>query len=198
MGILEFFKRNKISKMELVKTKKPSSEQILFAENVLAIFSPTVEKFGFARHRTEIEKYLTTIIYRKDKQYIKISGSTYPTDYPYSYNIILGEGDSEDFYEWDWNSIALWRMKNKIDPKVKASEFEFPFGKSVKFSLENANIELKKYGLTFLNGDLKLFIEIRKEQNKNREPYKIHSPDKNGKYTTKNEQKSVEQQEKYS
>jgi len=198
MGILEFFKRNKKSKTELVKTEKPSSEQILFAENVLEIISPTIKKFGFTRHRTEIEKYLTTIIYRKEKQYIKISGSTYPTDYPYCYNIILGEGDSEDFYEWDWNSIALWRMKNKIDPKIKASEFEFPYGNSVKFSLENANMELQKYGLTFLNGDLKLFLEIRKEQNKNREPYKIHSPDKNGKYTTKNEEKSVEQQKKYS
>lgn len=198
MKILEFFKRNKKTKTELVKTKKPSPEQILFAETALEIISPTVEKFGFERHRTEIEKHSTIIIYRKDKQYIKISSSTYPTDYPYCYNIILGEGDSEDFYEWDWNSIALWRIKNKIDPKIKASEFEFPNEKSVKFSLENANTELQEYGLTFLNGDLKLFLEVRKEQNKNREPYKIHSPDENGKYRTENEQKSVEQKNKYS
>ncbi|MCD6556669.1 MAG: hypothetical protein J7K64_05685 [Bacteroidales bacterium] len=198
MGILEFFKKNRKSKTEMVRKEKPSPEQILFAETALEIISPTVEKFGFERHRTEIEKHSTTIIYRKDKQYIKISSSTYPTEYPYCYNIILGVGDSEDFYEWDWNSIALWRIKNKIDPKTKSSEFDFPYEKSVKFSLENANTELKKYGLTFLNGDLELFIEVRKKQNENREPYKIHSPDKNGKYTTRNEQKSVEQKKKYS
>tara|TARA_R110001592_G_scaffold349971_1_gene645674 strand:- start:67 stop:663 length:597 start_codon:yes stop_codon:yes gene_type:complete len=198
MGLLEFFKRNKKIKTETVKTKKPSPEQILFAETALTLISPTVEKFGFKRHRTEIEKYSTTIIYRKDEQYIKISGSTYPTDYPYSYNVILGEGDSEDFYEYDWNSIALWRLKSSIDTKVKASEFEFPLASAVKFSLENANSELLKYGQTFLNGDLNLFREVRKEQNKNREPYKIHSPDKDGKYKTTYESKSVEQKKKYS
>lgn len=81
----------------MVKTSKPSPEHTLFADTVLEFISPTVEKFGFVRHRIEIEAYLTTIIFRKDKQYIKVSGSTYPTDYPYSYNIILGEGDSGDF-----------------------------------------------------------------------------------------------------
>ena len=198
MGLLEFFKRNKKLKTETVKAKKPSPEQILFAETALELISPTVEKFGFKRHRTEIEEYSTTIIYRKDDQYIKLSGSTYPTDYPYSYNIILGEGNSEDFYEWDWNSIALWRLKSSIDKNAKASEFEFPNGNAVKYSLENANSELLKYGQTFLFGDLNLFREVRKEQNKDREPYKIHTPDEHGKYKTTNETKSIEQKKKYS
>jgi len=57
MKNLEFFKRNKKSKTELVKTKKPSPEQILFAETALKIISPTVEKFGFVRNRTEIKQY---------------------------------------------------------------------------------------------------------------------------------------------
>ena len=183
---------------ETVKTSKPSPEQTLFAENVLEIISPTVEKFNFVRHRTEIEKYFTTIIFRKNKQYIKISGSTYPTDYPYSYNIILGEGDSEDFSEWDWNAIALWRLKTKIDPKAKAKEYEFPFGDKVKFSVSYANKELLKYGDTFLHGDMTMFYETRSEQNKNREPYKIHTPDKNGNYKTTDEPLSVEQKKKYS
>ena len=93
MGILDFFKRDKKSKTEKVKTNKPSPEQTLFADTVLEIISPTVEQFGFVRHRTEIETHFTTIIFRKDKQYIKVSGSTYPTDYLYSYNIVLGEGE---------------------------------------------------------------------------------------------------------
>ena len=198
MGILDFFKRNKKSKTETVKTSKPSPEQTLFADNVLEIISPTVETFGFVRHRTELEKHFTTIIFRKDKQYIKISGSTYPTDYPYSYNVILGEGDSEDFSEWDWNSIALWRLKTKIDLKAKAKEYEFPYGDKVKFSVSNANKELLKYADTFLHGDMTLFYETRSEQNKNREPYKIHTPDKDGNYKTTDEPLSVEQKKKYS
>lgn len=198
MALLDFFKRNNKAKTETVKTKKPSPEQILFADNVLEIISPSVESFGFVRQRTEIETYNTTIVYQKDKQYIKISGSTYPTDYPYSFNLILGEGDSEDFFEWDWNSIALWRLKAKIDPNLKAQEYSFPMGDKVKYSVINANEELLKYGLAFLNGDLTLFYETRKEQNKDREPYKIHSPDKNGKYQTTDEPKSVDQKKKYS
>src|SRR5688572_3033733 len=184
MGLLDFFKRNKKSKTETVKTRKPSPEQTLFADNVLEIISPTVEQFGFVRHRTEIETHFTTIIFRKDKQYIKVSSSTYPTDYPYSYNIVLGDGDSEDFTEWDWNSTALWRLKKKIDPAVKAKEYEFPLGDKVKFSISNANKELLKYADPFLRGDLTLFYETRSEQNKDREPYKIYTPDKNGNYTT--------------
>jgi len=198
MGLLDFFRRNKKSKTEMVKITKASPEQTLFANTVLEIIGPTVEQFGFVRHRTEIEEYLTTIIFRKDKQYIKINGSTFPTDYPFSYNLILGEGDSEDFFEWDWNSIALWRLKTKIEPTAIAKEFEFPLGDKVKFSLSNANKELLKYAETFLQGNLTLFYETRSDQNKGREPYKIHTPDKNGKYTTTFEQRSVEQKEKYS
>jgi len=198
MKILKFFERNKKTKSETVKTKKPSPEQILFAETVLDIIYPTVEKFGFARHRTEIETYSTTIIFRKDKLYIKVNSSTYPKDYPFFYNIVLGEGDSEDFFEFDWNSIALWYLKKEIEPKLEVKEYEFPIGEKVKYSLKNANEELLKYGITFLTGDLNLFHDTRKKLNKDREPYKIHSPSKNGSYETTDEPKSVEQKKKYS
>lgn len=198
MRLLNFFKRNRKSKTETVKKNNPSPEQTFFAGNVLEIISPTVERFGFARHRIEIEEYFTTIIFRKDKQYIKINGSTYPTDYPYYYNIILGEGDSDNVFEWDWNSIALWRLKAKLDPKAKAKEYEFPYEDKVKFSIANANEELFRYGDPFLRGDLTMFYEIRSEVNKAREPYKIHTPDKDGNYMTIDEPKSVEQKKKYS
>ena len=197
MALLDFFKRNTKAKTETVKTKRPSPEQIIFADTILEIVSPSVESFGFVRRRTEIETYLTTIVFRKDNQYIKISGSTYPTDYPYFYDLILVEGNSEDFIEWDWNSIALWCLKAKIDPNSKAQEYSFPTGDKVKYSVTNANEELLKYGLTFLKGDLTLFYETRREQNKDREPYKVHSPDKNGEYKTTNEPKSVDQKKKY-
>ncbi len=196
MGIFDFIKGNKKAKSE--KTEKPSAEQNLFSEKAMEIVIPTFEQFGFQKHRIEIGKYSSTIIYRKENHYLKISSNTYPRDYPYHYNIILGEGDSEDFFEWDWNSVALWRFKKEIKPELKASEYEFPTDKEIEPSLNNASSELLKYGLTFLNGELELFNKIRKEQNKDREPYKIHSPDKNGNYQTSFEPKSVEQKKKYS
>ena len=145
-----------------------------------------------------MEKNFTTIIFRKDKQYIKISGSTYPTDYPYSYNVILGEGDSIDFFEWDWNAISLWQLKRKIDIRAKAKEYEFPFSSKVKVSVSNANKELLKYGDTFLQGDMTLFYETRSEQNNKKEPYKIHTADKDGNYKTTYDPISVAQKKKYS
>jgi len=182
----------------MVILKKPSLNHIAFTDKALDIFSSEMEKFGFLRHWTEIEPNSTTIVFRKDKQYIKIDGSTEPRDLNDCYNIILGEGDSEDFWEWDWNSIALWRLKQAIDPKAKAQEYSFPFGDKISYSLINAKNELLKYGQTFLNGDLALFHNTRQKQNRSREPYKIHSPDKNGKYQTIDEPKSLEMKKKYS
>ncbi len=198
MGLFDLFKRNKKSKTETVGINKPSPDQTLFGETVLEIIGPTVAKFGFKRHRVEIEEYFSTIIFRKNKQYIKISGTTFPTDYPFNYNLILGEGDSADFYEWDWNSIALWRLKERIDPTAGAKEFEFPFGDEVKHSVSNANSELLRYGDTFLRGDMTLFYEIRSDQNKSREAYKILSRDEDGNYKSTDEPKSVQQKKKYS
>ena len=196
MGIFDFIKGKKEAKSE--RTEKPSPEQKLFSEKAMEIVIPTFEHFGFQKHRIEIGKHSSTLIYRKDKQYLKISSNTYPRDYPYHYNIVLGEGDSEDFFEWDWNSVALWRFKKEIKPELKASEYEFPKDNGIEPSLKNANSELLKYGLTFLNGELDLFYKIRKEQNQNREPYKIYSRDENGKYQTSFEPKSLEQKKKYS
>jgi len=146
----------------------------------------------------EVEEYFTRIIFRNGKLYIRINGTTFPTDYPYHYNLILGEGDSEDFYESDWNSIALWQLKQKIDPDSDAKEFDFPWGDDVKISVSNANRELLEYGDKFLQGDLALFYETRSQVNQAREPYKIHRKDKDGIYKTTNEEKSVEQKKKYS
>jgi hypothetical protein len=198
MNILKFFKQNGKAKNETVETGKASTEHILFAEKTLEILSSNIESFGFERTKTKIEKYFTEIIYKKDKRYIKISGSTYPTDYPYCYNIIFGEGDSENFPETDWNSIALWELKKFIEPNSVAKEYEFPFNEKVKFSLENANVDLLKFGITFLNGEMEKFYEVRKEQNMKREPYKIHSKDENGNYKTEYEKESMMLKQKYS
>jgi hypothetical protein len=180
------------------KTEKPSPEQISFANTVLQIISPNVENFDFVRYRTEISTYSTTIVYRKGKQYIKIYSTTYPTDYPYYYNIVLGEGDSEDVFEYDWNSIAVWAMARIIDPTASVVSYSFPYEDKVRPSVLIANADLINYGNTFLKGDLSIFYEARKAVNQKREPYKIHKSDGKGNYNVIDEPISAEKKKKYS
>lgn len=196
MSQFNFFKRKK---KETQKVKEyPSPEQQEFFDAAISIFTPFLIEDGFVLTKTEINQYSSIITFRKNTQYIKINSSTYPRDYPYSYNIILGDGDSENFFECDWNSIALWRLKQKIEPAAEVQEYSFPYGDKIIYSLIHAKSELIKYGYKFLKGDLTLFLDARKEQNLNREPYKVYSPDKNGNYHTSFEQKSVEMKKKYS
>ena len=196
MGIFDFIKGKKKTKSVIIEN--PSPEQKFFSEKAMEIVVPTFEQFGFQKHRIEIGQYSSTLTYRKGKLYLQLASNTHPRDIPSYYNIVFGEGDSEDFWEYDWNAVALWRFKREIEANSNASEYKFPKIDAIETSLKTANSELLKYGTTFLNGELDLFYRIRKEQNKNREPYKIHSPDKNGNYKSTFDPKSSEQKKKYS
>lgn len=196
MGIFDFIKGNKKVKSE--KTEKPSLKQKLFSEKAMKIVIPTFEKFEFKKHNIEIGKGFSTITYRKKEQYLKISSTTHPKDYPHSYWISLGEGNSEDIFEYDWNSVTLWDFQKEIKPNQELSNNDFPIESELKSSLENAKTELLEFGETFLKGDLSLFYKIRKERNEKKEPYKIRKINKNGKYVLIDEPKSLEQKKKYS
>jgi hypothetical protein len=196
MGILDFFRKRK-------QPCDESWEQKVFAGNVLLILAPTVKGFGFKEIISKSDKYSTTIVFRKKKQYIKISSTSYPTDYPYYYNVILGEGDSNNFFEYDWNSIAIWRLAQIVEASKNISAYNFPVGdplfeSTIKLSLENANKHLLEYGIDFLEGDLTLFYQARKKLNQDRESYKISKIGKTGVYETTSEPKSTKQKKKYS
>jgi hypothetical protein len=196
MSLFDFFRRKKKEPQD--ESENPSLEHQAFCDTAVNIFTPLLIQKGFSLTKKEVKKYFTGLTYRKGTQYIKINGSTYPTDYPYSYNIVLGDGDSENFFEYDWNSIALWRLKSKIDPTVKAKEYSFPFENQISYSLTHAKDELIKYGDTFLNGDLTLFVEIRKSQNQEREPYRISYVDENGNRQITHDEESAKKKKKYS
>ncbi|HTI61021.1 hypothetical protein [Mucilaginibacter sp.] len=199
MGIFDLFKRNK----KTIRNERSSSEQVAFAESVLLIISPTIEKFGFKRVEKTIKEYSTTITFRKRDQYIKVENSSYPTDYPYYYFIVLGEGSSDDFFEYDWNSVSLAALANIVDPTSDEISYWFPLGDSkfaetIKESIEKANQDILKYGATFLDGDLSMFYQARKKANEGREPYKISKMDENGAYQTTLDPESAAQKKKYS
>ncbi len=171
MRIFDFFKKK--SKVTIEEDEKPSNEQNHFAEVVMEIIAPTIEKFGFELYKTEIKKYSTNITWKKEKLFVKVSSTNYPTDYPYFYNLIFGETDSDNFFETDWNSIALWKFKNEINPEHKEFEYSFPIGDQIMPSIKKANTELEKYADCFLNGNLELYHKLLAEQNRKREGYKI-------------------------
>jgi hypothetical protein len=198
MNKIEYFNRNKKLKSEKIKLLKASQEHLNFVNYALEIFSTPLEEYGFIRQKTEIEQYFSSITFKKLTSYIKIQSTTHPRDMNDCYNIILGDGDSEDFYELDWNSVSLWKIKKFLEPNVNAHEYSFPHGEKAEYSLKNGLNELLKYGQTFINGDLNTFVEVRKNYNKNREPYKIYEPGKNGSYIKKDEPISVEKKKKYS
>lgn len=198
MRLFNFFKRKNKSKQEKqVSDEKPSDHELAFAQAVLDIIGPTIEKNGFVLHSKEIKQYSTNLTWRKKKQYIKVNSTTFPTDYPYYYNIVLGEGDSDDFFEYDWNSVAIWALARVSNPDTEIVSYDFPYDDKIKSSVETAHSHLLTYGQTFLNGDLSTFYAARKMVNKDREPYKIYTPDKDGNYQTIFEPKSVEQKKKY-
>ncbi len=203
MGLFGFFRKNRRRGENAIVTENPSPEQTAFAESVLSIIAQTMAEGGFKRDKVEIKTYSTTIVFRKGKRYVKISSTSYPTDYPYHYDLDLGEGDSDNFFEYDWNSVSLARVAKIIDPHKKIDNYNFPVGdpafeKKIKFSVENTNRDLLKYGASFLEGDLSIFYQARKEVNIEREPYKISVPDKNGVRKTTYEPISMKQKKKYS
>ena len=180
-----------------MRNEKPSIEQEKFTEVILKIISPEVERFDFKLHKKEVKTYSTTIVWKKKNQYVKVNSTSYPPDGLY-YNIILGEGDSDDFFEYDWNSVAIWALAQIISPKSKVISYDFPFDDGIEPSVKNANKDLLLYGETFLKGDLTVFYEARKKINKKRKPYKIHKLDETGKYSTEDEPTSAEKKKKYS
>jgi len=172
MGIFDFLKFNGNS--------KPSKMHIRFSKSALEIIGTLVEQNGFTFHRKTIDKYSTNILWRNDKRYVRVFATDFPTDYPYYFSIKLGEGDSEDFFEYDWNSISILEIGKIKEPNKKFAELDFPKISEMQESLEFAKSQLSEFGTEFLNGNLDLFYKVRKLANGERKPYRIIKKDADG------------------
>ena len=173
MGIFDFLKPGDNS--------KPSRKHISFSNLALEIIGNRLEQNGFEFYRKKVEAYFTTIIWKKEKQYVKLSASDFPTDYPYTFDIILGEGDCDDFFETEWDSISISDIQRLTEPNRKYKGYDFPKKREFRAVLEKAKNELIEFGNGFLNGDLELFYEARIQANGKNKPEKIIKKDKNGK-----------------
>ncbi len=172
MGLFDFLKFN--------RKPKPSKKHIRFSKAVLGIIGTFVQEYGFKFHRKTIDKYSSNIIWRNDQLYIRFFATDFPTDYPYHFKILLGHGDSEDFFESDWNSISILEIERIMNSNKKQSEFDFPKASETQKSLEFAKNKLSKHGKEFLNGNLELFYKVHKLIKGEQKPYRIIKTDSNG------------------
>jgi hypothetical protein len=119
---------------DIFKKEKQSKDLKLFADEVLNIFNEPMHRHGFKLQLKKIEEYFCTIIYTKGDNYIKIFANIHWHDYPSNYNIILGDGKTE-WPDYDWNSVALWRIKKHIDPSTDAKEYSLLKFDGIEYSL---------------------------------------------------------------
>ncbi len=173
MGIFDFLKPRNNS--------KPSRKHISFSNLALEVIGNPLEENGFEFYRKKVETYFTTIIWTKEKQYVKLSASDFPTDYPYTFDIILGEGNCDDFFESEWDSISISDIQKLSEPNKKYNGYDFPKKSKFRESLEKAKTDLSEFGNGFLNGNLELFYKARILTNGENKPEKIIKKDKNGK-----------------
>ena len=136
-------------------------------------------------------------LFVNEERYVKVSASIHPLDTPYVFGVALGEG-STAFPESDWNSIALWSLRNAIEGSDAGRNYSLLPPRLLLEQLGKARDELLHFGKDFLEGELQLFRQVRAEQNRARRPYQIHSPDENGAYSARDEPFSAQLKEKYS
>jgi hypothetical protein len=162
-------------------------------------FSILVEEYEFKLIKNSIwDDWFYDATYQKENLYIRIDANTHPRDYPMYFNIILGEGKIE-WPDTDWNSVALWHIAKQIEPNIKINEYQLEDDQQyLEKLIHKAKDDLVKYNGGFLEGTLELFFRVRKIMNKNREPYKIHTSNKDGTYSTHDDKESLKLKKKYS
>ncbi|HQX16332.1 MAG TPA: hypothetical protein PLA27_07895 [Anaerolineales bacterium] len=184
-----------------MRTTKETTK--LYKKLIIDEFDSFLKDVAFKKIRYQAHDDGFSIIYRREERYVLFRGSLDFRDFPYSYDIILGNG-SHSFPEGDWNAIALWRIirdnskedyeKYNIISSINLNDSISQIAEKIKASREL----LEEYGEKFLNNNLVEFQAVRSVQNKGREPYKIYSPDKDGKYKMQYEEISSRLKEKYS
>jgi hypothetical protein len=111
------------------------------------------ENYGFILDRTIIDKYSFEFVFKYNTLYVKLKGSSYPRDYPFYINVIVGLG--KDFYpESDKNSVALWEiMRYNGDKNAKEYDFNILYEE-----------DFTKKLLTDIDNNILPFLREKKEE----------------------------------
>ena len=160
------------------------------------VFTESLLEFGFTTSKTEKDKFFVKRYFACNDRYIAVSLNFHPRDGQPYLNLILGEG-SLNWPDSDWNSIALWHLQNHISASTTGSEYVITLD-NAEDQLRKAQKDLLAYHAGFLTGNLAVFNLVRKQVNSARTPYQILTPDKDGKYSTRDEETSKKLKAKYS
>jgi hypothetical protein len=166
-------------------------------------FKSYLETLGFKRTKNEADEDGFSIIYRNGESYVHSGGTLHPHDHPFYFWLTFGRG-SDQMPECDWNSTALWRMIQPVsseDHEEHATLYDIPDGITPAQIEEKIRIIKRlceQYGDGFLSGDLSLFKKVRAAMNKDREPYKVYSPNSDGTYSMDYDAESSKLKDKYS
>jgi predicted HNH restriction endonuclease len=163
----------------------------IFYKAAFTIFDKVLMDYGFKVGRKKISKFSIDKVYTNGDRYVRLFVEVDSSSYPPPLNIILGQGSIE-WPDCDWNAIGFWRLKKEL----MTAEIEEKDEISTS-DLNKLAIELITYAEGFLKGDLTLFYKLRKEQNINREPYKVSRQTEDGGQELTIDEKSIQLKEKY-
>lgn len=174
-------------------------KQFMQGFEVLALdtFQMPLADYGFLCTICTSSELGCKMVFVNAERYVQISASVHPLDRPYVFVVALGEG-AVTFPASDWNSIALWTLRNSIEGSEAGGNYNLTPPRLLLVQLDKAKNELLLYGKDFLEGDLGLFREVRAEQNCARQPYQVYTPDESGAYSASDEPISALMKEKYS
>jgi hypothetical protein len=120
-----------------------SKKQLNFAENVFEIMSQKLKLLDFEIFKLKLCEFSSDLVFKKQNKIIRVSSSTFPTDYPNYFNIKIGMSKSFNV-ERTYNLEYIKRLNNEED-------YLFPIDyEEVKPEIENALNDLLKYNMDFL------------------------------------------------
>ena len=174
-----------------------------FRTAIRETFDSYLETFGFKRTRNDAKDDGFSMIYRNGESYVHFGGTLHQHDHPFYFWLTFGRG-SDQMPECDWNSTALWRMVQSLsleDYEKHATLYDIPDEITTE-QIEEKILIIRRlceqYESGFLSGDLSLFEQVRAAMNKDREPYKVYSPNSDGTYSMDYDPESSKLKDKYS
>ncbi|MDX5396492.1 MAG: hypothetical protein LPK21_09855 [Hymenobacteraceae bacterium] len=158
-------------------TKKPPIDLAQFAALAAEIIAPVLAEAGFVPGQLELTTTYCLLPYLHQNRYIIVKADAHPGN---SYfNILLGEGTPE-WPDAEWQSVALWRVQQAKAPATNAGEYALTGSKDITPVLQQAATDLKTYASDFLKGDATLVKQLRNDQVKEQQPFKLAQKDKKG------------------
>ena len=163
-----------------------------FVAQVDAAFADALATFGFeSAGQNHHDDWYVCRTYRAGDRYIEINANCHFRDGQPECRVILGDGPNE-WPDCDWNTIALWRLSET------GRNYPFERVEDIPSILVTMCNDLLEQAGDFLSGNIDRFLKKRATLNRQREPYKIHSPQPDGSYQASYEPESQQLKERYS